>query len=507
MTRLSTQKRASGILAHITSLPSPYGTGDIGTSACRFIDFLKEAGQKYWQILPTGPTSFFFDSSPYMSTSAFAGSPLLISPELLVDKGLVEHSELESSQRFPPFIADFQQVSAFKQNLLDSAFKRFQRSPGHEYSLFCQQTEWLDDYALFMTLKSVYHQKPWYQWPRDLAERSSSSLEAAKKKYEQQYNYFLFEQFLFYSQWSVLKTYAADNGIRIIGDIPIYIGLDSADVWSHQELFELNPKTLLPQRVSGVPPDYFSKTGQRWGNPLYRWNSKNNDIRERLLDWWANRFKAVFDLVDVARIDHFRGFDSYWAIPQSEETAVKGVWLKGPGTAFFKKIRKRLGHLDIIAEDLGEITEQVLKLRDTSGFPGMKVLQFAFDGNLDNPFLPHNFTTPNCVVYTGTHDNDTTLGWFLSENIDDELRRTIKKMANRELHDYSSINEDLMYLALSSTANLAIFPLQDLLGFGSDCRMNTPGVPNGNWKWRCAPEFLNDERANWLKEITARFGR
>ena len=507
MTRLSTQKRASGILAHITSLPSPYGIGDIGTSACRFIDFLKEAGQKYWQILPTVPTSLIFDSSPYMSTSAFAGSPLLISPELLVDRGLVKRSELESLQRFSPFIADFQQVSAFKQDLLNRAFKRFQRSPGHEYSLFCRQTDWLDDYALFMTLKSVYNGKPWYYWPRDLADRSSSSLEVAKKKYRQQYNYYLFEQFVFHSQWTHLKNYAADNGIRIIGDIPIYIGLDSADVWSHQEIFELNPKTLQPQRVSGVPPDYFSKTGQRWGNPLYRWNSKNVDIRERLLDWWADRFKAVFDLVDVARIDHFRGFESYWAIPESEETAVNGVWLKGPGPAFFKKIHKRLGHLDIIAEDLGEITEQVHKLRDMSGFPGMKVLQFAFDGTPDNPFLPHNFSTPNCVVYTGTHDNDTTLGWFLSENIDDELRRTVKKMANRDLHDYSSINEDFMYLALSSTANLSIFPLQDLLGFGSDCRMNTPGVPTGNWKWRCAPEFLNEERAKWLKEITARFGR
>ncbi len=507
MTILSTQKRASGILAHITSLPSPYGIGDIGTSACRFIDFLKEAGQKYWQILPTGPTSLIFDSSPYMSTSAFAGSPLLISPELLADKKLVTHSELATSNKFNPFLTNFQQVSAFKQKLLNLAFKRFQPSPGQDYYHFCRQTNWLDDYALFMTLKTVHRGKPWYQWPRDLANRSPSSLQAARKQFEGQYNYYLFEQFLFHSQWSLLKKYAADQQIRIIGDIPIYIGLDSADVWSHQELFEINPRTLEPQRVSGVPPDYFSKTGQRWGNPLYRWNSKSADIREGLLNWWTNRFKAVFDLVDVARIDHFRGFESYWAIPESEETAVKGTWVKGPGPVFFKQIHERLGQLDIIAEDLGEITEEVHKLRDSSGFPGMKVLQFAFDGTPDNPFLPHNFSTPHCVVYTGTHDNDTTLGWFMSENLDDELRRTIKKMANRDMHDYSSIHEDLMYLALSSTANLAIIPLQDILGFGSDCRMNTPGIPTGNWKWRCAPEFLSDKRANWLKEITARFGR
>lgn len=507
MTILSTQKRASGILAHISSLPSPYGIGDIGTSACRFIDFLKESGQKYWQILPTGPTSLIFDSSPYMSTSAFAGSPLLISPELLAEKELLKRSELETSNKFNPFLTNFQQVTAYKQKLLNLAFTRFQPSSGQSYTLFCRQTDWLDDYALFMTLKNVFQGKPWYQWPRDLAGRSPSSLQAARKQYEQQYNYYAFEQFLFYSQWSILKNYAADNQIRIIGDIPIYISLDSADVWSHQELFEINQRTLKPLRVSGVPPDYFSKTGQRWGNPLYRWNSKSADIREGLLKWWSNRFKAVFELVDVARIDHFRGFESYWAIPESEDTAVKGTWVKGPGSLFFKKVHERLGQLDIIAEDLGEITDDVHKLRDRSGFPGMKVLQFAFDGNPGNPFLPYNFSTPNCVVYTGTHDNDTTLGWFMSENLDDELRRTIKKMANRDLHDYSSIHEDLIYLALSSTANLAIIPLQDILGFGGDCRMNTPGIPTGNWKWRCAPEFLSDERTNWLKEITTRFGR
>lgn len=507
MTSLSTQKRASGILAHITSLPSPYGIGDIGTSAFRFIDFLTEAGQTYWQILPTVPTSLIFDSSPYMSTSAFAGSPLLISPDLLVEKRLIERSELIKQDSFSAFLTNFQAVSHYKEHLLRLAFKRFHQSSESEYQQFCQQTEWLDDYALFMTLKSVYNGKPWYQWPQNLAKRLLPALETARIKYQQQYQYYLFEQFLFHSQWSGLKNYAADHQIKMIGDIPIYIGLDSADVWSHQNLFDLDPETLRPRRVSGVPPDYFSKTGQRWGNPLYRWNSKIAAVREGLLDWWTMRFKAVFEMVDVARIDHFRAFEAYWAIPENENTAINGSWIEGPGLSFFKKIERRLGHLDIIAEDLGEITEQVIKLRDETGFPGMKVLQFAFDGTPDNPFLPHNFSTPHCVAYTGTHDNDTTLGWFMAEDLNDELRQTIKKMANRNLHDNSPIHEDCIYLVLSSTANLSILPLQDLLGFGSDCRMNTPGVPTGNWKWRCAAEFLTKEKANWLKVITLRFGR
>ncbi len=507
MTSLSTQKRASGLLAHITSLPSPHGIGDIGHAARVFIDFLSESGQKYWQILPTGPTNLIFDSSPYMSSSAFAGSPLLISPELLVDKRLINNSELVPPDTFSPYLTNFQAVTDYKFKILNLAFKRFLQSPEKNYQLFCQQTDWLDDYALFMTLKSVNRGKPWYQWPRKLAERSQTSLQTARKQHNNLYSFYLFEQFIFHSQWSELKKYAAGKKIKLMGDIPIYIGLDSADVWSNQKLFEIDPETFQPTRVSGVPPDYFSETGQRWGNPLYRWNSKNSVIQEGLLDWWTNRFKAVFELVDVARIDHFRAFESYWAIPEQEKTAINGSWVKGPGVSFFKKIRQRLGQLDIIAEDLGEITERVIKLRDQSGFPGMKVLQFAFDDTSDNPFLPHNFSTPHCVAYTGTHDNDTTLGWFLSEELSDQTRRTIKKLANRELHDNSPIHEDFIYLILSSTANLAIVPLQDLLGFGSDCRMNTPGVPNGNWKWRCAPESLTSERAQWLKEITERFGR
>ena len=305
----------------------------------------------------------------------------------------------------------------------------------------------------------------------------------------------------------MLRDYAGARHISLIGDIPIYIGLDSADVWANQEIFELDRRTLHPRRVSGVPPDYFSDTGQRWGNPLYRWHSHDPGTREKLLDWWSERLRSIFELVDVARIDHFRGFESYWAIPASEETAVKGKWVKGPGISFFKKVQERLGPLKIIAEDLGDITQEVVMLRDKLNFPGMKILQFAFDANPDNPFLPYNFKSANCVVYTGTHDNDTTTGWFLSDRLDDEQRRFIKRFANRDLLDASSIHRDFIYLALSSSAALAIIPLQDLLGFGSDCRMNVPGEAEGNWKWRCAPEFLTDDLADWLKIAATRFGR
>jgi len=281
----------------------------------------------------------------------------------------------------------------------------------------------------------------------------------------------------------------------------------SVDVWTHQSIFTLDDRTLLPTHVAGVPPDYFSATGQRWGNPLYRWHSDDAATERSLLDWWTSRITAIFSLVDMARIDHFRGFESYWSIPAANATAVKGQWQRGPGKAFFDRIFERLGRLDIIAEDLGMITPEVSTLRDSLGFPGMKVLQFAFDGNPDNSFLPFNYTTPNCVVYTGTHDNDTTVGWFLDDRIDDRMRREIKRHANRRLDDGSGIHEDLIYMAMASIGRLTILPLQDVLGFGSDCRMNTPGLANGNWRWRCAPEYLTPERAAFLKAMTVRFGR
>ena len=501
------EKRGSGILAHITSLPSPYGIGDIGTSAISFLDFLEKSAQKFWQILPTGPTSRIFDSSPYMSTSAFAGSPLLISPDLLFEMGLISRSDLIPDQEFSPYLTQYGKVSKYKLKLLESAFVSHLASPVDNFESFCTSTCWLEDYALFMTCKNLYDGKAWFQWSSDIAHRNQSTLLSLKEKHNDIFSYYLFEQFIFHTQWQTLKKHASEKKISIIGDIPIYIGLDSSDVWSHQEIFEIDAKTLKPKHVSGVPPDYFSKTGQRWGNPIYRWNSKDIEIEKKLFSWWKERFKATFNLVDVARIDHFRGFESYWTVPEEEETAVKGSWSKGPGITFFERITQELGPLNIIAEDLGEITTEVIALRDALNFPGMKVLQFAFDGNPDNTFLPYNFETPFCVVYTGTHDNDTTLGWYFSEQLDDAKRNQIKQFSNKNIHDETGIHKDFIYLALSSIANLAIFPLQDLLGFGNDCRMNTPGVPTGNWRWRCAPEFLTDESASWLKEITKRFGR
>ena len=502
-----TTDRASGVLAHISSLPGPYGIGDIGSAAFGFIDFLHQAGQKYWQILPTVPTSLFFDSSPYMSSSAFAGSPLLICPNSLVDSGLLKKSDIDSKVTFSPYLTDYPQVDRFKRQLLEDSFKTFSPVQDDHYQQFINRTPWLRDYALFMCLKEVHHNKPWTDWPDELARRNPSALARVEKRYSTRINYYQFEQYLFFSQWTALKKHAAERGVSIIGDIPIYVALDSSDVWAHQNIFEIDEEPLAPLRVSGVPPDYFSETGQLWGNPLYRWNSKDSATGDALVDWWVQRFKAIFDMVDVARVDHFRGFEAYWAVPADEKTALNGSWVKGPGASFFEKIYRHLGELKIIAEDLGEISEEVIKLRDRLGFPGMKVLQFAFDGNKANPFLPHNYTTPNCVVYTGTHDNDTTLGWFLSNHVNDHQRKETKRFANRTMHDTSPIHHDLIYLALSSTASLAVIPLQDLLGFGSDCRMNTPGVAKGNWQWRCHEKHLTDETADYLRRLCQRFGR
>ncbi len=499
-------QRSSGILAHFTSLPSPYGIGDIGHASHQFLSFLERANQTYWQFLPTGPTNAIFGHSPYMSSSAFAGSPLLLCPRLLYEMGLAERSDIDHVESFSPYRVDFKSVSKFKEQLLQRAYLRFNKKD-EDFQKFISSTEWLNDYALFMALKEVYHNEPWFAWPDSLKTREEKALKDFKQEYKDKITYFFFEQYLFTTQWNQLKTLAKQKGIRLFGDIPIYVGLDSADVWANQCIFTLDKNSGLPTHVAGVPPDYFSETGQRWGTPLYQWQTTEKNIRKQLLSWWVSRFQSMFALVDTARIDHFRGFDSYWAIPEKEETAVNGKWLKGPGKPFFDAVFTKLGQLEIVAEDLGIITESVNKLKDSLNFPGMKVLQFAFDNNPANTFLPHNFTNTNSVIYTGTHDNDTTVGWFLSDQVTEHDRAFIKRYVNGALNDLKPIHHDLIQLAFSSISALAIIPLQDVLGFGNDCRMNVPGIAEGNWQWRCSEEFLTENAVTWLSESTEMFGR
>ncbi len=497
------QKRGSGILLHLTSLPGKYGIGDMGRSSLNFIDFLVKAGQTYWQILPLNPISAVFGNSPYMSFSAFAGNPLLISPDLLYEEGLLEAKDLQSVGS--EYVVEFDQVSAFKKELLHKAFTNFSTSTySTSFIQFCSQTPWLEDYALFMALKKKFGQKPWYEWPQEFRFRDVQVIEQAQKDLANQIDYYCFEQFQFSKQWQMVKEYAAEKSIRLIGDLPIYVGLDSVDVWANQKIFDLNPKTGRPETIAGVPPDYFSKTGQRWGNPLYRWN--NPDVQKQLYDWWQARLSATFSLVNMIRIDHFRGFESYWSIPASEKTAINGKWIHAPGKTFFKAMKKALGSLPILAEDLGLITPEVEKLRDELGFPGMKVLLFGFDGNPDNTHLPHNHSA-DCIVYSGTHDNDTAVGWFLSNDVSPDAKIQIKKYANKDSQDQTSIHHDIIHLALASPAVLSILPMQDILGFGNDCRMNTPGTERGNWVWRCAERFFEDGIALQLHEKTYFFGR
>ena len=502
-----TKTRSSGILAHITSLPSPFGIGDIGPSSYHFLDFLTASNQSFWQFLPIGPTNPFFDYSPYMSISAFAGSPLLISPELLAESGLISKKERDNHPDFSPYETDFPTVSQYKNQLLKKSYKNFSSSLTQYKSFLKNHDYWLDDYAVFMTYRQKYHGQDWSKWPSHARNRDNRAIAILHENESDTINYFKFEQFIFHMQWEKLRNHAQNNNIRLFGDLPIYVGYDSVDVWANRQLFMLDRQTLKPDPVAGVPPDYFSPTGQRWGNPLYNWHHGDVTVRENLYQWWKRRLLNVFSLVDIARIDHFRGFESYWAIPGNEPTAENGEWKKGPGKIFFDRIFKELGQLEIIAEDLGIITQEVEKLRDDLNLPGMKILQFAFDDNPKNSHLPHNYTTPNCVVYTGTHDNDTTVGWFLSAQLTKKQRETIKKMVNRKLRDNSPIHRDFIHLAQSSIARLSIYPLQDVLGFGSDCRMNVPGVAKGNWKWRCSPEFLTEKVAQYLSETTRLFGR
>lgn len=494
--------RSAGVLAHPTSFPSRYGIGDLGGAAYHFVDFLGKAGQSLWQILPLGPTGY--GDSPYQCFSAFAGNPLLISPDKLVQEGYLPPEAVAEVPPFPTDNVDFGWIIDYKYDLLRQAYAHFQiyglGEQRDAFAAFCEeQAAWLDDYALFMALKNhhVEHEGGvWNTWPDEIAHRQPEAMAAWSEKLADVVHTYKFWQFLFFNQWLDLKTYANDHGIQIVGDIPIFVAFDSADVWANPGLFYLE-EDGSPTVVAGVPPDYFSVTGQRWGNPLYRWNEMaNNDYV-----WWTRRLQMCFVQADIVRIDHFRGFDAYWEIPASEETAVIGKWIKGPGQAFFSAMEEQLGTLPLIAEDLGLITPEVEALRDRFDFPGMKILQFAFGGERNSGFLPHNFTQ-NCVVYTGTHDNETVIGWFrnASEDERDHIRRYMAISG-------ANIAWDMIRLAYASVANTAVATLQDLMELDNVARMNFPGKPSGNWQWRYTPDMLTDEIAYRLRDITALYGR
>ena len=493
--------RSSGILLHPTSFPSRFGIGDLGLEAYRFIDFLKESHQQYWQVLPLGPTAY--GNSPYMCYSAMAGNPLLISPEKLRDEGLLTEEDFANLPGFPEEKVDFKEVVSVKIGLLKKAYEHFRANPTpilqKEFEGFCDsKAYWLDNYALFMALKDANENANWHTWPSELVKRDPQAMEQVQERLNGEIFYYKFVQFEFFRQWSELKSYANMRGIDIIGDIPIYVAHDSADVWAHPNIFCLDEQTGAAAQMAGVPPDYFSATGQLWGNPVYNWE----ELQKQDFKWWVQRFEAMLDYVDIIRIDHFRGFEAYWAVPQGEETAMNGKWVEAPGDAFFEVIRQKLGKLPVLAEDLGVITPGVEALRDKYEFPGMKILQFAFSADAANPFLPFNYPR-NAVVYTGTHDNDTTLGWFDTAS-DQEKQNLLLYLGSISPE---GIHWDLIRLALSSIANQAIIPLQDILGLGNQARMNFPSIPEGNWEWRYQPGALTQELGDHLKVLTELNGR
>ena len=525
--------RSSGILLHPTSFPSPYGIGDLGESGYKFIDFLEKAGQTLWQVLPLGPTSF--GDSPYQSFSTFAGNILLISPDTLIKKGLLDESiKNEIPTNISATKTEYGNVIKYKTTLYKKAFENFKKSKDktltEKFNKFCEDNKhWLDDYALFVSLKDYFIEKRkmeweskefkafckktedklsenvqkdyyygavWSTWPSGLVKRNSASIRKWTKELLDSILYYKFLQFEFFEEWFALKEYANSKNIKIIGDIPIFVAYDSADAWANPKNYYMDTEGF-PQLVAGVPPDYFSATGQLWGNPLYKWS----EHKKSGYKWWIARIEAVLSMVDIVRIDHFRGFESYWEVPFGEETAINGKWTKGPGADLFAAVKNKLGELPIIAEDLGIITDEVSALRDELKFPGMKVLHFAFDDSPNNDYLPHNYDK-NCVVYTGTHDNDTTLGWYTNarDNEKDKMRRYLNVSGE-------NVSWDLIRLAMSSTAVFSIFPLQDVMKLGDYARMNTPSVAGGNWQWRYTEDMLKDEYAEGLLYLTKLFAR
>jgi 4-alpha-glucanotransferase len=486
--------RGAGILLHPTSLPGPYGIGDLGPAAYAWVDALARGRQKWWQVLPLGPTGF--GDSPYQSFSAFAGTPFLISPDALADDGLVPRYDL-AGVHLPAQAVDYPAAGNFKTGLTAKAWQNFRggaaswlRGPFDEF--VAQNASWLNDFALFLALKEAHGGRGWNEWPEELVLRRPEALQRARRELADAFGLHQFRQFLFYRQWRALRQYARERGVRLIGDVPIFIAADSADVWANPRQFLLDERRR-PRVVAGVPPDYFSKTGQRWGNPLYAWQAMKADGYA----WWIARLRAMLGQVDLVRIDHFRGFEACWEIPADMETAEVGRWAKGPGADLFYALQKALDGLPLLAEDLGLITPEVEALRDQFRLPGMRILQFAFGGAAEDRFLPHNYEH-NAVVYTGTHDNDTTMGWY----------RTLAPHERTFLHRYMphvgdyTVAWDMIRLAWGSVADLALAPLQDILSLGPEARMNLPGRPDGNWRWRFTTDQLNPQVIDRLADVT-----
>lgn len=488
--------RSSGILLHPTSLPGKYGIGSLGIHAHNFIKYLAQAGQKLWQVLPMGHTGY--GDSPYQCFSIFAGNPILIDLEALQANNLLTQKDLATDLVFPDDRVDYGMVINFKRDMLSKAHDKFlSMDIPDDYKVFVEKNDyWLQDYALFIAIKEHFGGKPWWDWTDDFRLKDATVLSTFAKKNEKKINFHKFVQYWFYKQWKDVKVHANQKGISIVGDIPLYVAHDSADVWCNSEVFQFDEE-LTPQKVAGVPPDYFSRTGQLWGNPLYDWDYMQKDG----FKWWIERIKSTIELYDIVRIDHFRGFEAYWAVPFTDDTAMNGTWETAPGQELFEAVQKELGKLPIIAEDLGVITPEVEALRDHFDFPGMKILQFAFHSDDGSDYLPHNYTR-NFVVYTGTHDNDTLRGWF------DALEPHIQI----KVLDFVDANEkNIIYkmirLAWSSVAKMAVIPLQDLMDIGSEGRMNIPGTPGGNWQWRFLEGQLTRQKAEWLHHITSIYNR
>lgn len=497
------KRRGSGILLHITSLPSSYGIGDLGPSAYQFVDFLSETKQSFWQILPLKPTSTAHGNSPYSSFSAFAGNTLLISPERLVEEGLLSKADIKDHPSFPDETVIYKTVTEYKTELFRTAYGNFKKRKQKDYGFeaFCNENRyWLDDYVLFVTLKESFSGAVWSEWLEDIRDRKGGVSNGLKGKLKDKIEMEKFLQYVFYKQWHSLRAYCNSKDIQIIGDIPIYVNYDSADVWANPRIFKLD-ENRRPTFMAGVPPDYFSSTGQLWGNPVYNWDF----LRETEYAWWIRLIEHNLELFNIIRLDHFRGLVAYWEVPAGEETAINGRWVEVPARDFFDKLLKRFPSLPIIAEDLGIITPDVREIVDLYGFPGMKLLLFAFgDDVATNPYVPHNHVK-NCVVYTGTHDNNTAKGWFRKEARPEDKQRLFQYLG-REVSE-ETVHRELIRMAMMSVADLVIIPMQDILGLGEEARMNVPATADGNWRWRLLPEQLTPSLIASLSELTCIYGR